>query len=99
MGNVRGLRTRLYPKCNETTPHRTLFMRTTNNGKRKWLQLFWSCTKCASLNHVVLHAYRLERASFPLPSALTVAVVNSLEEGPLDFAPKKVLVSRGCCML
>jgi len=86
MGNIRGLRTRLCPKCQEITPHRTLYARATSKGKRRWFQLFWACTKCASLNHIILPAYRLERASFPLPSALVVAVVNALEERPLDFA-------------
>ena len=85
MGNLRGLRTRLCPKCQEITPHRTLYVRSTSNGKRRWFQLFWACAKCGSLNHIVLPAYRLERASSQLPSALAVAVVNALEEGPLDF--------------
>jgi hypothetical protein len=85
MGNLRGLRTRLCPKCQNITPHRTLYARATSNGKRRWSQLFWACTKCGSLNHIVLPAYRLERASAPLPSALAVAVVNALGEGPLDI--------------
>ncbi len=85
MGNVRGLRTRLCPKCDEITPHRTLYARATSNGKRRWIQLFWACTKCASLNHIVLPAYRLERPSTPLPSALAAAVVNALKDRPLDF--------------
>ncbi len=85
MGNIRGLRTRLCPKCQEATPHRTLYVRATSDGKRRWFQLFWACTKCGSLNRIVLPAYRLERASSPLPSALAVAVVKALEEGPLDF--------------
>ena len=85
MGNLRGLRTRLCPKCREITPHRTLYVRATSNGKRRWFQFFWACAKCDSLNHIVLPAYRLERASSPLPSALAIAVVNALEEGPLDF--------------
>ena len=85
MSNVRGLRTRLCLKCTEVTPHRTLYVRTTVDGKRRWSQLFWACTRCGSLNQVVLPAYRLERASSSLPSALPLAVVNALEEGPLDF--------------
>ena len=85
MSNVRGLRTRLCLKCTEVTPHRTLYVRTTILGKRRWLQLFWVCTRCGSLNHVVLPTYRLERASSSIPSALTVAVVNALERGPLDI--------------
>lgn len=60
-------------------------MRSTTNGKRRWLQLFWACTGCESLNHIVLPAYRLERAFSPLPSALAISVVNALEGGPLDF--------------
>jgi hypothetical protein len=85
MDNVRGLRTRLCPKCDEITPHRTLYVRTTTSDRRRWLQLFWACTKCESLNHILLPAYRLEWASSPPPSALAVAIVNALEEGPLDF--------------
>jgi len=84
MGSVRGLRTRLCPKCSEITPHRTLYVRSTSNGKRRWFQLFWACMKCGSLNHIVLPAYRLERATLPLPSSLAVAIVNALEAGSLD---------------
>lgn len=85
MGNVRGLRTRLCLKCTEVMPHRTLYVRATIDGKRSWIQLFWACTKCGSLNHVVLPTYRLERASSPIPSALAVTIVNALQEGPLDI--------------
>ena len=85
MGNIRGLRTRLCRKCQEITPHRTLYVRASDAGKRRWLQFFWACTRCGSLNHIVLPTYRLERASSPLPSVLAVAVVNTLEEGPFDF--------------
>jgi hypothetical protein len=60
-------------------------MRATKGVKRRWLQTFWACTKCGSLNHLVLPTYRLGRAPSRLPSALAVAVVNVLEEGPLDF--------------
>ena len=84
MGNNRGLRTRLCPKCTEVTPQRTLYARTTKNGKRKWLQLFWTCTKCGSLNHVILPRYTLARAGF-LVSALAMAVVDALERGPQDL--------------
>jgi hypothetical protein len=85
MSNVRGLRTRLCLKCTEVTPHRTLYVRTTIDGKRKWLQLFWACIKCGSLNHIILPTYRLERTYSPLPSALAAAVVNTLDERPLDI--------------
>lgn len=85
MGNARGLRTRPCPKCNEITPHRTLYARATIEGRRRWLQLFFACTRCHSLNHVHTLVYRLERVSSPLPSALTVAVVRALDQAPLDF--------------
>jgi RNase P subunit RPR2 len=80
MGNVRGLRTRLCPECKEVTAHRTLYVKTASGGRAKWFQLFWACAKCGSLNHIVLPAYRLERASTPLPTALATEVVNALEE-------------------
>jgi hypothetical protein len=83
MGAVRGLRTRLCPGCMELTPHRTLYVRATIDGKRRWLQLFWACTRCKSLNHIILPSYRLERADSPLPSALAVGIVNTLEGGAL----------------
>ena len=85
MGSVRGLRTRLCAKCGELTSHRTLYVKTDTGGRSRWFQLFWTCTKCGSLNHIVLPIYRLERVSSHLPSVLAIAVVNALEEGPLDF--------------
>jgi hypothetical protein len=84
MGNIRGLRTRLCPKCTDITPRRTLYARTTNNGKRRWLQLFWACTRCGSLNDVVLPVYTLARAGFTV-SGLALAVVDALEHGPRDL--------------
>ena len=84
MGNTRGLRTRLCLKCTEVTPHRTLYVRTTTNGKRKWLQLFWACTRCGSLNHVVVPSYTLARAGF-IVSGLALAVIDALEHGPKDL--------------
>ena len=85
MGNVRGLRTRPCPNCKEITPHRTIYARAATNDRRRWLQVFWACTKCGSLNHIVLPVYTLERASLPLPSALAAAVVNALNREPLDI--------------
>ena len=85
MGDVRGLKNRLCPRCNALTPHRTLYARTTAEGKRKWMGLFWACEKCHCLNHVVLPVYSLGRLSSPLATPLAVAVVKALEEGPLDF--------------
>jgi hypothetical protein len=86
MGNVRGLRTRLCPECAEITPHRTLYVRAAEGGKRRWIQAFWACTRCRSLNHIVLPEYRLERVASPLPTPLAMAIVKALVEGPLDLA-------------
>ena len=69
----------------ELTPHRTLYVRATIDGKRRWLQLFWACTRCRSLNHIVLPIYRLERAGSSLPSALAIGIVNTLKEGVLSI--------------
>ena len=85
MGNVRGLKNRLCPRCSALTPHRTLYSRVTAEGKRRWASLFWACEKCRSLNHVVLPVYSLGRLCSPLATPLAVAVVKALEEGPLDF--------------
>ena len=80
MGSVRGLRTRLCAKCGELTSHRTLYVKTDTGGRSKWFQLFWACTKCGSLNHIVLPIYRLELVSSHRPSVLAIAVINALEE-------------------
>jgi hypothetical protein len=85
MGNVRGLKKRLCPRCSTLTPHRTLYVRVTADGKRKWTGLFWACEKCHSLNHVILPSYIFGSASVTLPSPLAVAIVRTLEQGPLDF--------------
>jgi hypothetical protein len=85
MGNLRGLKGRLCSRCGTLTPHRTLYARVTVEGKRKWAGLFWACAKCHSLNHVIIPAYSLGRASVMLPSPLAVAIVTTLEQGPLDF--------------
>src|SRR3989442_7222916 len=85
MGSVRGLRTRLCAKCGELTSHRTLYVKTDTGGRSKWFQLFWACTKCGSLNHILLPIYRLERVSSHLSSVLAIAAVNALEKGPLDL--------------
>ena len=81
MGNVRGLRTRLCPRCNEYTPNRTLYVKTRSGDRPRWLQTFWACERCGSMNHIILPAYRLERASIPLPKGLALGVVDVLEEG------------------
>jgi len=85
MENVRGLRTRLCPGCKEITPHRTLYVKAGWGGRLRWLQVFWACEKCDSLNHIMLPCYRVETVSRPLPSALATGVAKALEEGPLDL--------------
>jgi hypothetical protein len=55
------------------------------DGRLKWLQIFWACTRCNSPNHILLPAYRLESAAVPLPSSLTIGIVNTLCGGPLDL--------------
>jgi len=85
VGNVRGLRTRLCLGCKAMTPHRTLYVKTSAAGRIRWFQLFWACEKCSSLNHIVLPSYKLGSAPSQLPTALAIAVVNALEEGPLDL--------------
>ena len=85
MPNVRGLRTRLCPGCKEMTPHRTLYVKTSAAGRARWFQLFWACSKCGSLNHIILPCYSLEQAASQLPSALATGVVNALQDGPLDL--------------
>jgi len=85
MSAVRGLKNRLCPRCRALTPHRTLYAKTESRGKAKWLQLFWACKACNSLNHVVLSSYRTSSPSPPLPSSLAEAVVGALRDHPLDF--------------
>ena len=87
MENARGLRTRLCPDCKEITTHRTLYVKAGWGGRQRWLQVFWACEKCGSLNHIMLPCYRLETVSRLLPSALALAtgVAKALEEGPLDL--------------
>jgi hypothetical protein len=83
--NIRGLRTRLCTECREITPQRTLYVKTRTEGRLKWLQIFWACAKCNSPNHIILPAYRVESAAAPLPSSLTIGIVNTLCAGPLDI--------------
>ena len=84
MDSLLGLKNRLCPSCRTRTPHRTVYARATVEGKRKWLQLFWVCTKCQSLSHVVVPAYSLTRPPPALPSLSHGVLVRALERGPLD---------------
>jgi hypothetical protein len=85
MGNARGLKNRLCPRCSALTSHRTLYAMVTAEGKRRWTELFWACEMCRSLNHVILPSYNLGSASMATLSPLAVAVVKTLEQGPLHF--------------
>ena len=84
MDSLLGLKNRLCPSCRTRTPHRTIYARATVEGKRKWLQLFWVCTKCQSLNHVVVPAYSLTRPPPALSSLSNGMLLRALERGPLD---------------
>jgi hypothetical protein len=85
MTRPRGLNNRLCPKCKAIAPHRTLYVRTTIDGKIKWFRLFWACTGCSSLNHVVVPKYTLASVPPTLPSAFVASIVDTLRGGPLDF--------------
>ena len=84
MDSLLGLKNRLCPSCRARTPHRTIYARATVEGKRKWLQLFWVCTKCQSLNHVVVPAYSLTRPPPALSSLSNGMLLRALDRGPLD---------------
>ena len=84
MGSVRGLKNRICPKCGALTPHRTLYARTTTEGKRKWAGLFWACTKCHSLNHIILQVYSLTHQPSNLLPASVGVLIRALGSGPLD---------------
>ena len=77
-----GLSARLCPKCRLREAHRTLYVKTESNGKPKWYRIFWACTKCGSLNHVILPIYRLEFIPLEPPSPLVVCAVETLQQGP-----------------
>jgi hypothetical protein len=85
MNSPLGLKNRLCSSCCALAPHRTVYARATVGGKRRWLTVFWACTKCKSLNHVIVRAYSLARPRPGLPSASQGAVVRALERGTLDL--------------
>lgn len=68
------------------THHRTLYVKTESAGISSWFQIFWTCTECDSLNHVILPRYRLASVPPNLPSALATSVVDALRTGPLVTA-------------
>jgi len=92
----RGLWTRLCPRCAKVVNHRTLYIKTESNGRSRWLRIFWACTACESLNHVVLPVYRLEPVLVELPTPLSVCTVEELKQGPKGV-DQLVQALRGNC--
>jgi hypothetical protein len=66
------------------THHRTLYVKTENGGRSRWFPIFWACTECKSLNHIILPCYRLATVPAETPSALVNGVVEVLKTSPLD---------------
>jgi hypothetical protein len=75
------------------THHRTLYVKTETGGRSEWHTIFWGCTECRSLNHVILPRHRLESALSECPSALVVSVAECLKAGPL-YASQLLAVLR-----
>ena len=76
--------------------HRTLYARTESQGRTRWLRLFWACTECRRLNHIIVPAYRRQRAPSELPTPLAAAVASALREQQLDFDELVMTLRRGC---
>lgn len=91
-----GLSTRICPTCRMRVAHRTLYARTETKGRTRWLRLFWACTGCNGLNHVIVPAYRFQRIVAPLPAQLSVCVAEALRERRLDFDELIMTLRRGC---
>jgi len=87
---------RLCPTCRMVVAHRTLYARTESEGRTRWLRLFWACTECRRLNHVIVPAYMLQRVPGELPTPLATAVAAALRERPLDFDELVMTLRRGC---
>ncbi|MDG7024690.1 MAG: hypothetical protein JRN45_09260 [Nitrososphaerota archaeon] len=96
MSKFLGLRTRLCPNCREIVAHKTLYVKTETNGRSRWPRIFWACTRCNTLNHVILPTYRLESVPSELPSPLVTGVVEALRGRPLDF-DELIQTLRGHC--
>ena len=91
-----GLCTRLCPTCAKVVAHRTLYIKTESKGRSRWLRIFWACTTCNSLNHVILPIYRLEPVAVELPTPLSVCTVDALKQGPMNV-DQVVWALRGDC--
>jgi len=85
MPKFRGLTTRLCPSCGRAEAHRTLYVKTESHYKSTWLRIFWACTTCNQLNHVIQPIYRLQFALMDSPSLLVSCVTDALNEKPLDL--------------
>lgn len=72
------------PSCAEVVPHRTLYVKIESAGRSKWFGIHRVCTKCLSLNPVIIPRYWLKSVPSELPSQLAWMVVNELKVGPLD---------------
>jgi hypothetical protein len=81
----RGLTTRFCPTCSEAEAHRTLYVKTESHHKSTWLRIFWACTSCDKLNHVIQPIYRLQSVLTDSPSLLVGCVPDALKEKPLDL--------------
>jgi hypothetical protein len=96
MAKILGLRRRLCPACGEMESHRTLYVRAELKGKAKWVRIFWACTGCRALNHVVVPTYRLLSVPSELPSPLVAGVVGALKDRPMEF-DELIQSTRGHC--
>ena len=79
-----GLRNRICANCSRMTHHRTLYVKTETGGRSSWFPVFWACTECKSLNHVILPCYRLVAIPAETPSTLVNGAVEVLKAGPMD---------------
>ena len=85
MPKFRGLTTRLCPNCDRAEAHRTLYVKTESHYRSTWLRIFWACTTCNQLNHVIQPIYRLQFVLVESPSLLISCVTDALKEKPSDF--------------
>lgn len=71
--------------CWRLTPHRTLYAKTESGGRLRWFRLFWACTACNALNHIIVPTYRLNPVNTGLTSPLVQSIVGILKDKPLNF--------------
>lgn len=85
MNKPRGLNHRMCRSCGRLAPHRTLYAKTEAGGRLRWFRLFWACTDCNALNHIIVPTYRLNPANTELASSLLQSIVDILKDKPLNF--------------